>query len=756
MSIKIKLSCAISLIVAVILGLNIAFTYWSTNASKEAASKEQMETIAKHLAATVDTLESNKQHLELELGEKLRLAAIAAKERLGPQLADISNNQLAALAEELGIGDLTLWQRIDGEIISQKSSNPDEIGLNSHSWDYWNTAFHQLLDGQDVTVPQGQKLPHFWTGPINFAVSNPQEINKWGYYFDGTTDYMIDTIAHIDYQGTFDMTSGTNALIAQLQEEQNNILEITGFNPAFFGTKPIIKLKKGVPVYNLDVRDISFGTYSYKNTAEDAVLIQRVLQSGETATISFETNGQHVLRSFIPIEGSRPYVIGVAFDEHIVHEQLDRQLAVHSFISLLLFLFTVIASYFVAGYMIRSLNQIVYKVNAIAAGNFDAVISINNKDELGLLASRVNTMGTNLSKYTTQLKETASELRSTKQYLESFVDHTSDAIHVVDLEDRVIQVNNAFVKMFGWTPEETMRQVLDNVPEEHLAAHCRHMAVVLGGGSIADIETVRYQKSGNPIDVSVTISSIRDEEENIVAIATISRNITARKQTEEMIRRSEKLSIVGQLAAGVAHEVRNPLTTLKGFVQLSKSSGKLSEVQLDLMLSELDQINMIVSEFLVLAKPHMTRIEQVQLVDALKNIAMLLESEAKLNHVMLELRVLSPVPEIRGIANQLKQVFVNIVKNGIEAMSNGGTLTIEIGANENDSIVIQFIDQGIGIEEEHLERMGEPFFTTKESGNGLGLMVSHQIISSHNGTMSFRSKKGQGTCVEILLPIRHE
>lgn len=756
MSIKAKLSLSISAIVAAILALNIMFSYISTKIAQETALEQQLHSIVEQLGVTLEIIEKTRSAMDSELGQKLRIAAIAAKQKLHPDIVHVSNEQLVSLSEELNLDDITLWQRLDGEVVSVRSSNPEEINLSSKSWDYWDQAFHQLLDLEEVSVGRGDALKHYWSGPINYAVSDPTQINKWGYYFDGTTNYMINTIINTDENFSFDLVNGTNEVIAKLKNQQPSLLEVTGFDPHFFGTKPIIKMKKGVPVYNLDVRDIPFGQYEYRNSQDDTLHIQSVLHSGMMQSAKYTINGKEVLRSFIPIKvnADKTYVIGVAFDMAELQEPVHRQLLAHVLISFCLLMFALLASYFIAGYMLRSLNQIMYKVNAIAEGNFDASISIRNKDELGLLASRVNSMGVRLLNYTTQLKDTARELQSTKQYLESFVNHTSDAIHVVDLNGHIIQVNHAFETIYGWSSEEVTGQLLPNLPDNQLESYESLIATILNGGSITGYETVRYTKNGELIDVSITISAIRDEQDEIIAIATISRNITSRKQAEEMIRRSEKLAVVGQLAAGVAHEVRNPLTTLRGFVQLQKQTGSLSMSHLDLMLSELDQINMIVSEFLVLAKPQAIRQDCLNIGELLRDIVMLMDSEARLNNVNLSIQQITDIPDIGGVGSQLKQVFVNMIKNGLEAMPDGGELTIELAAvEESREIAIRFTDQGLGMSEEDMARLGEPFFTKKEGGNGLGIMICQQIIRNHNGKLEYRSVIGEGTCVEIRLPM---
>src|SRR4030095_6056344 len=172
--------------------------------------------------------------------------------------------------------------------------------------------------------------------------------------------------------------------------------------------------------------------------------IQSALKNRKAVTVKSTLMGKRVMKTFIPITIDKTYVICISFDQNAILKPLNKQLLMQSLISLGLVLVTMIASYFIAGFMIRGLNQILHKVNAIAVGNFGEVITIRSNDEFGLLASRIDTMGRNLHSYTTQLKDAAEELRSTKQYLESFVNHTSDAIHVADLTGDVIQVNKAF------------------------------------------------------------------------------------------------------------------------------------------------------------------------------------------------------------------------------------------------------------------------------------------------------------------------
>lgn len=754
MTIKAKLSIFIFALVAAILVLNISIYYASTSSDLSNRAKQQMNVIAKQVGATVEATQQSRRYMEESSGVMLRNAAIAAKERLSPRIDRVTNEELAGLSKELGVGHITLWVRkTDGDIVAAKSSDPEELGQSSRTWDYWFTAFNQLFDDRKVTIPQGQKLEHFWSGPINFATSNPEHINKWGYYYDGTTDYIINPFIDAQQFLDYEKTAGTEAVIAKIMRDNKDVLDITGFDPRYFGKEKIIKYKKGKPVFNLDVRDVVFGSYRYSDPSDGSYILQAA-ESGETIAVQKKIGGTRVLKSFIPVSGpDLSYVIGFSFNGESLRSQVNRQLVLQVIISSMLLAAALVASYLLAGFMLRPVNRILATVNEIAVGRFGSKLEIRSKDELGLLSSRINAMGDSLQHYTSRLKESAEELRSTKQYLESFVNHTSDAIHVSDLEGRVTQVNRAFETMYGWSEEEILGKALRNVPEELEKEFGDVWDTVLAGGAVADLETVRYAKDGKPFDVSLTVSSIRDEAERIVAVATISRNITARKQTEEMLRRSEKLSVVGQLAAGVAHEIRNPLTTLRGFVQLQQQQGSIPPAYLQIMLSELDRINYIVSELLIFAKPQADRFRLAPIADIIRDIVLLLDSQARMNNVRIETRFSEELPDIRCEVNQLKQVFLNVLKNGMEAMPDGGVLFVEAyRAPRDGGVVVRVTDQGEGIPEEHLARLGEPFFSTKESGNGLGLMVSQQIISNHKGTMRFESKLGEGTTVELRLP----
>lgn len=260
------------------------------------------------------------------------------------------------------------------------------------------------------------------------------------------------------------------------------------------------------------------------------------------------------------------------------------------------------------------------------------------------------------------------------------------------------------------------------------------------------------RKDGSLIEVSISTSLVRDEQGQVTSMISVSRDVTERNRIEELLRRSEKLNTVGQLAAGVAHEIRNPLTTLRGFLQLQQQTRSVNPDHIDLMLSELDRINLIVSEFLILAKPQAIHFQERDVRGILRDVISFLDSQAHLYGVEVKLDFSSEPALVHCEENQLKQVFINLLKNAFEAMPDGGTVTITLKRPEGDHVLITIQDEGHGIPEELMPHLGEPFITNKETGTGLGLMVSQRIIQGHQGTLEIESKSGVGTKISIVLP----
>ncbi|WP_139490383.1 PAS domain S-box protein [Brevibacillus dissolubilis] len=324
--------------------------------------------------------------------------------------------------------------------------------------------------------------------------------------------------------------------------------------------------------------------------------------------------------------------------------------------------------------------------------------------------------------------------------------------------DGIIQyVSPAVRAALGYEPEEMIgTRVMDYYHLDDQLSRARSNR----GENDHEIKTCRIRhKDGTYIWFETTFKAIRNEKGEVEKILGVARDISKRIKAEEelmqkelMLRTSEKLSVVGQMAAGIAHEIRNPLTSLKGFLQLMISGVSEKETYYRIMQSELNRIEEILNELLVLSKPQEMRFGQKDLQTILLHVNTLLETQAIMNNIEIVTNLYPEEISITCDENQLKQVFINMVKNAIEAMPDGGTIHISL-CREDETAVIQINDQGIGIPEEILSKIGQPFFTTKEKGTGLGLMVSNSIIEKHQGKMSIQSKLGVGTTFTVILPI---
>lgn len=351
-------------------------------------------------------------------------------------------------------------------------------------------------------------------------------------------------------------------------------------------------------------------------------------------------------------------------------------------------------------------------------------------------------------------KAAEEELRSTKELFESIFHHTTDAVIMFDLTGNVLAMNpaseriSAVIQTDGRCQQKQLHQDLIPQPHRH-----QYLDVLNGRVPFTEYELSRTLPGGRRYDLQVTLSPICNDTGHVSALLLMAKDITESKKTQEMLLQTEKLSIAGQLAAGVAHEIRNPLTALKGFVQLMRFGERYEKRYLDVMATELNRIEMIVSELLVLAKPQSMTFKRKQIEPILQDVVTLSGTQAILHNVQIRMDFAELLPDVDCDENQLKQVFINFIKNAIEAMPQGGELRIEAAVQGEGRMRIRFADQGTGIPEEHLSRLGEPFYTTKTKGTGLGLMVSKKIIENHRGKLEIDSEWGVGTTLDVYLPV---
>lgn len=240
-----------------------------------------------------------------------------------------------------------------------------------------------------------------------------------------------------------------------------------------------------------------------------------------------------------------------------------------------------------------------------------------------------------------------------------------------------------------------------------------------------------------------------------VLFRDLQREVRLRREIE--FQRFERLSAVSQLAAAIAHEIRNPLTAIRGFVQLLKlRSGHLAPPgHLDLILGEIDRVNQLIEGFRALDKPAEDSARQpVELADTVQDVVTLMEGQALMKRVRLNVTV-ERTASVLGSANQLKQVWLNLIRNALEASPDKGTVEVKVTRRDGKALV-SVADSGTGISKEVMAKLGKPFFTTKETGTGLGLSVCYNIIRSHGGKLEVESAPGRGTIFTASLPLEEE
>ncbi|WP_227940370.1 MASE3 domain-containing protein [Alkalihalobacillus deserti] len=351
----------------------------------------------------------------------------------------------------------------------------------------------------------------------------------------------------------------------------------------------------------------------------------------------------------------------------------------------------------------------------------------------------------------TEQRKAEKELQEIRQELEETLEQHQGIIFKFKKIDGVFVhtlIDGKIFRELGVLPEDVIGQPLQNIyPNTDVDLLNRYNERAWQG------EEVEFQYEVKEGFIYLTsLIPIKRDGDTVEVLGTV-RDITTLIKTEELLRKTEKLSVVGELAAGFAHEIRNPLTTIKGFLQLIKKETDEKSVEyMSIMLNEIDRLEMITNEFMAVAKPQVANYQMEDLRLLTESVIQFLSPQALLKDVEMLMIVKQDIPFIYCDSNQLRQVFINIYKNAMEAMPKGGTVTTVVSI-EGEFVSISITDQGSGIPENLIPRLGEPFYTLKEKGTGLGLMVSRKIIESHQGSIIIKSKVDVGTTMTIQLPV---
>lgn len=352
--------------------------------------------------------------------------------------------------------------------------------------------------------------------------------------------------------------------------------------------------------------------------------------------------------------------------------------------------------------------------------------------------------------------------------LAAIVESSDDAIASKDLNGIITSWNRSAEKLFGYKAEEIIgKPVTVIIPPELHHDEITILSKIRRGEKIEHFETIRLHKNGERIEVSLTISPVKDDNGNVVGAAKIVRNITETNKIERALQTTEKLAAAGRMAATVAHEINNPLEAVTNLVYLAKrdlknNNNKVAEY-LELAGRELDRVAHIARQTLGFYRDTSSPV-RFNVAETLDDLLLLYEKRFESRSIKV-LKQYEKDLEITALAGEIRQAFSNLVTNAIDAMPSGGTLVLRVAKSHEWSgshlhgVRVTILDTGSGIEAKHKQKVFQPFFTTKtDVGTGLGLWITRGIVEKHRGTIRMKSKtepSSHGTAFSIFLPAEY-
>jgi PAS domain S-box-containing protein len=323
-----------------------------------------------------------------------------------------------------------------------------------------------------------------------------------------------------------------------------------------------------------------------------------------------------------------------------------------------------------------------------------------------------------------------------KLQLLSVAEASLDAIYALDTDGHIRSWNRAAVSIFGYTEEEAIGRGVEILALPGQKEEIDAVIQLIRQGASYGYETVRQRKNHELVSLFITMAPIRDSHGVLLGASVVARDITALQKQKLEMARLDRLNTFAELASVISHEVRNPMTTIGGFLQmLQKKTGDKKQLEyFSIMSEELKRVNAILGEFITIGKNKEAKREKQSLKSIIFSMTPLLEADAAYQGKIIKFNI-KDTADVVVNANEIRQLLLNLTRNGLEAMEPNGILQIKTVSKEN-KVVLSVKDSGHGILEENLEKLGTAFFSTKESGTGLGLYVCYEIVQRHNATLN--------------------
>lgn len=345
------------------------------------------------------------------------------------------------------------------------------------------------------------------------------------------------------------------------------------------------------------------------------------------------------------------------------------------------------------------------------------------------------------------IRVTNSTLANMQLYTENVIESIPVGLITLDGNQRIVSFNSKVEDILGKSIQTSKGKSLqESFPGCPLDNHNPQ-------DSSDDYSVECTVKDGKNVTLQLSSSSLTDNDGKVIGTVLIIRDLSMIKDMELQLERSRRMAALGTMAAGIAHEIRNPLGTLRGFAHFfgnQENATEESQQFSELMISEVDRLNKNVSGLLQFSRPRKPQLEKVNLKQLFTKTSMLMKDDFSNKDISFTVDCDRDI-EADGDSDLLLQVILNLLKNSLSATDPGGDVSLTASAAESD-ILLEFSDSGIGMTTKEKEKMFDPFFTTKGDGTGLGLAVSHQIIEQHNGEFEIVSTKGKGTIITIRLP----
>lgn len=334
------------------------------------------------------------------------------------------------------------------------------------------------------------------------------------------------------------------------------------------------------------------------------------------------------------------------------------------------------------------------------------------------------------------LQDVLTELEESRNRYADLYDFAPVGYVTVDHKGCILEINLTGAAMLGIERTQLIGKPMSVFfAKKNIKPFLDHLRCCRRTNEKVTTELILAAKSGVPVQVQLLSEPHKSADGNI-QYKTIVTDITERKMYEKELARLDRLNLIGELAATIGHEVRNPMTTVRGFLQFYQGKGAFLQYKesFDLIINELDRANSIITEFLSMAVNKTLDLKTQNMNTILENIRPLIQANAIMSDKNIIMQ-LEEIPELKLNEKEIRQLILNLVRNGLEAMSPGGSLTIRTCSDSN-GVNLSVQDQGKGIESHIMEKLGTPFLTTKDNGTGLGLAVCYSIAAKHNAEIS--------------------